>query len=82
MGEATQFNFSHRELLDLLIKAQDVHEGLWTLVVNFGLGAGNVGPNPNELNPAAIATVLSVAIQRTTENTNLTIDAATSNPKS
>jgi hypothetical protein len=82
MAEATQYTFSHQELLKVLVKHQGLHEGVWQLLVNFGFQAGNLGPNANELNPGAMIVIGGVGLQRTTEKTNLTIDAAEANPAS
>lgn len=82
MAEATQFTFSHREVVEALIKKQDIHEGLWALYVEFGLGAGNVGPDENALNPAAIVAVGKIGLLKAETPSNLTVDAAIANPKS
>ena len=81
MAEATQYAFSHKELVTMLVKHQHLHEGIWQLQFNFGFGAANIGPSPADLNPAALVPVMSVGISKVTEETNLTIDAAKVNPK-
>ena len=80
MAEATQYVFNHRELVTVLLKHQCIHEGTWQLLVNFGFAAVNVGPNPSELNPAAIIPVTGVGIQRATESNSLCVDASVVNP--
>jgi hypothetical protein len=81
MAEATQYTFTHQELIKLLIKEQGLHEGVWQLIVNFGFAGSNVGPSVNDLNPAAVVAVGGIGIQRATgERTNLTVDAAEVNP--
>jgi hypothetical protein len=82
MAEASQIMFSHKEVVEALIKKQDLHEGIWALAINFGWQATNMGPTETSLNPAAIAAVLSIGIQRSDKETNLTVDAAKLNPKS
>lgn len=80
MAEATQFAFSHQEVVEALIKKQGLHEGLWGLYVEFGLAAANVGPDSNAINPAAVVAVSKVGIIKTDKPTNLTVDAAKVNP--
>lgn len=81
--EPTQYMFKHRELLELLIKAQSLHEGLWQLTVTFGFSVANIGPNPDEINPAGVAALMSVGLQRveTVGVPTLTLDAARVNPR-
>lgn len=80
MAEVELYTFSHSEVVEALIKKQDLHEGLWHLHIEFGIAAANAGPDSNALNPVAIVPVVKIGIQRTTEKTNLTADAAEVNP--
>src|SRR5690606_35801655 len=53
MPEASQYTFSHKELLALLVKAAGLHEGKWMLLVTFGFTAGNfAGPDCNHSVPS------------------------------
>ena len=52
MAETTQISFKHKEVVEALLKHHNVHEGVWSLFVRFGLGAANVGVTPEELMPA------------------------------
>lgn len=83
MAEPTEFEFSHRDVAEALIKAQGIHEGKWMLVAKFGFGAGNIGNSPDAsvLNPSAIVSLLSLGIKKTDETNSLTVDAAEVNPK-
>ena len=82
MAESTQFMFSHKEVVTELLKSQDIHEGIWMLVINFGFGAAAIGQSENstELNPSAIIPVLRIGIQLTEELNSLSVDAAKVNP--
>jgi hypothetical protein len=82
MPETSQLIFSFKEIVIALIKAQDLHEGIWGLFVNFGLNAQNVGPNENELRPSAMIPILNLGLQKFDKETNLSVDAAKVNPKS
>jgi hypothetical protein len=81
MPEVNQYVFSHRELLELLVRKADVQEGRWVLLANFGFSAGNFGPSPNQMAPGAIVAVTQMGIQRAQPDTpeEMTIDAAAIN---
>jgi hypothetical protein len=86
MSNATQYKLKHKELVELLIKANGVHEGRWMLNVDFGMAPGNFGPSENEISPGIMVAVQSVGIQRDTNPASpltdaLVVDAAVVNPK-
>jgi hypothetical protein len=64
MPEVNNIYFSHKELLELLIKKADLHQGKWMLAANFGFSAANFGPSPEQLSPGAIVALLGVGITR------------------
>jgi hypothetical protein len=91
MADVTQYTFKHQEVVTALIKQQGINEGLWGLTISFGFAALNIGPmeasspgaglSPKgDLNPGAVSIVTSVGLQRATEESNLTVNAATVNP--
>ena len=43
MAEVTQYSFSWREVTELLIKKQDLHDGEWIAIVEYGIAAGMFG---------------------------------------
>jgi len=81
MPQATQIVFKHRELVEMLIKSQEIHDGIWGLFVRFGIGATNLGPSDAELQPAAIVPILEIGLQKFEKETNISVDAAKVNPK-
>jgi hypothetical protein len=81
MAEITQMAFKHVEIVEMLIKKQQIHEGIWGLFIKFGIAASNVGATEAELNPAAIIPVLEIGLQKFEKETNLSLDAAKVNPK-
>ena len=81
MAEVSQLTFTHKEVVTALLKEQGIHEGIWQLIVNFSLGAAFVGPTDGEMNPAAIAMVNQVGIQKTDKVTHVSVDAAEVNPR-
>jgi hypothetical protein len=84
MPVTNQYTWSHKELVALLVKAAGIHEGRWYLMMNFALGAGNVGPSEDAVSPAAIIGITNVGIQRELPDqkapASLVVDAAEVNP--
>jgi len=80
MAEVEKYVFSHAEVVEALIKQQDLHEGKWMLHIEFGIAAVNAGPGPTELEPAAIVPIHKIGLRRSDEDTNLTVDASAVNP--
>ena len=80
MPEINTLSFSHKEVAEAIIKYQNIHEGIWGIYIEFGIGAANVGPGPSDVLPSAIVPVLKIGIQRFPEPNNLTVDAAVVNP--
>jgi hypothetical protein len=73
-----------RELTELIIKASGVHEGRWTLTVNFGMAPGNFGPTIDDVSPGMLVAVQGIGIQRESPEApgppELTVDASAVNP--
>ena len=81
MAEPGQFLFSFKELAEILVKRQGLHEGIWGVFVKFGMQATNIGPNDSELRPAVIVPILEFGLQKFDKENNLSVDAAKVNPK-
>ena len=84
MPEASQYMFTHKELVELMVKKAGVHEGKWILSVTFGFGAVNGGPTPEQVMPTGVVGVQSIGIQKAQSDSPepLTVDAAVVNPAS
>ena len=82
MADPTQYVFSYSEIVEALIKKQDLHEGLWAIYMEFGITAANAGPTPEQAVPTAIVPVVKVGLQRVDADKKLpgTLDAALVNP--
>lgn len=83
MPEINQLFFQHKEVVELLIKKADLHEGKWVLSANFGFSAGNFGASPEQLAPGAIVAVLGIGLTRAAPETpeQIQVDAAVVNPR-
>ncbi|WP_369723304.1 hypothetical protein AB8Z38_04525 [Bradyrhizobium sp. LLZ17] len=82
MAEVNSITVQQKELVELLIKNAGVHEGKWMLLVNFGFGAMNGGPSPDQMMPTAVVALQSIGIQRAEEGAppSMVVDAAQVNP--
>ena len=81
MVQPKEIVFTYQEIVECLLKKQNIHEGLWGLRIGFGLGASNVSMgNEDAYVPAAIVPVTEIGIQRFEKPSNLTVDAASVNP--
>ena len=81
MAEAKLIGYTFKELAELLVRDRGITQGHWGVYVKFGLQAGNVGPTPTDIMPAAVVPILELGIQRFDEPNALTIDAAKLEPK-
>jgi hypothetical protein len=82
MPTASQYQLTHQELTEAIIKAVGVHEGKWQLMVTFGFGALNTGPSETEVMPGGLVAVQKVGIAQATPESPaaLVVDAAEVNP--
>jgi hypothetical protein len=84
MTHSIEHSFSHEELLAILLKSADIHEGLWMLSINFGLSATNMSNSNNgeeNLRPCVMAFVENFGLMRVERALKgLTLDAAIANP--
>ena len=83
MAEPTQFVFSHKELVEILIRHQGLREGIWA--AQFQLGMGNMQvPSPaggSDTLPAVVVTIMGVGLQKAEKEGPSALDAAKVNPK-
>jgi|GEM_PF-1696232 len=83
MTEKTKFEFTNKELVALMLKAQNIHEGNWALSANLAFSAMNIGqlPNGSDASPAGVVAVVGLAIERVSEQLPFSVNAAEANPK-
>jgi hypothetical protein len=80
MPELSALEFSHKEVVTALLKAQGINTGIWGLHVRFALKAANIGGSDADLLPAALVPILAIGIQKVDKLNNLAVDAAVVNP--
>lgn len=87
MAEIKTLTLSHKEVVEALIKFQDIHEGIWQLYIEFGIAAANVGvgkdqAGKDQASPAAIVPVQKIGLHKVDEENPLSLDASKVNPAS
>ena len=78
------FFYDHKEVVENLIKAQGLHEGLWRLILDLGLSATNVNvlqDGNTTLTPTGMVLIQRIGIVEASELNDLTVDAAVCNPR-
>lgn len=81
--ETIHYKFSLTELAQALVVKQNLHEGLWGLAIQFGLGAGNIQAHddPTKFVPAAFLPIVGIGLQNFPKYVKgITVDAAEVNP--
>jgi hypothetical protein len=83
MPEPTEIMFSHKELVALMLKKQDIHEGIWMLSIRFGMQATNFGTagDGSDILPTALVPITGIGIHRTDKLNSIAVDASSVNPK-
>lgn len=73
---------SLREITEVLIKHQGLHDGSYNLLIEFQIGVGAVGPVPESVLPGAMVGVSRIGLSKTDPDKNNihTVDAAEVNP--
>jgi hypothetical protein len=81
MAELGQISFSHREVVEALLKKHGIHNGIWGIFIKFGIKGANFGASPSDVLPTAIVPILEIGLQRFKEENNIAVDAAKVNPE-
>jgi hypothetical protein len=72
-----EYTLSHQEVVKAIIIDQDIHEGLWTLNVNFNVETSHA---PRVPNPSLTVIVKGIGIMRALLTDPFAVDAALINP--
>jgi len=84
MAENKQlYVFSHAEVVEALIKKQNLNDGIWALYVEFGIAAINAqNPTTGDISPAAVVPIAKLGLQKAATISPIAVDAALVNPAS
>ena len=76
MPEAGQIIFTHKEVVEALLRRHGISDGIWALYVKFGIKGLNVGESNASLNPAAVIPILQIGLQKGDKGeSNISVDA-------
>lgn len=71
----------HSDLLALLIRHFDLHEGLFVLSVDFQVAVGAIGPTPDDMLPGMMVGVAGIGVEAVDLPGPNTLDASECNPR-
>lgn len=74
-------SISIEELITILIKHKNIHEGLFGLAVQFEVAVGGVGPSPESIYPGAMIGVSGFGLGKAESPGPRIVDASEVNPK-
>lgn len=80
MSQPRQILLDTKDVTRTLIGYLGIHEGHFTLAVEFAFTAGNVGPSTDATMPGAIIGLSKIGIVETEQPGPNTVDAAEVNP--
>jgi hypothetical protein len=72
--------YSIKEIVEQIIMAKGIHEGLYDFAIEFAMAVGNVGPSEGIALPGAILGVAKVGIIKVGAEGPHTVDASIVNP--
>lgn len=81
MADNKQFMYSHQDLAKILIKESGIHEGTWSVAIEFKMAATMVGEDAESVLPSGVVGVSRIGIQETSSENVLAVDAAVVNPR-
>ena len=74
---SNEYTLSHQDVVKAVIIHQDIHEGFWTLNINFDVAAGH---GPQVADPCLAVTIKGIGIMRASPADPFAIDASLVNP--
>jgi hypothetical protein len=80
MPEIETITLTYKEVVEALVKYQNLHEGIWQLYIEFGIAAANVATGPYQASPSAIVPVSKIGLHRVNQENSLAVDASKVNP--
>ncbi len=80
MSTPTQIGFTHKEVVEALLRHEGITEGIWGMIIKFGIKGANVGASDSDVMPSAIVPVLEIGLEKRDAENNLSVDAAKLSP--
>ncbi len=77
MAEATQIEYSLREVAELIVRDRGIKEGHWMIWLKFAHTAANISlENKDDINPVVMSRVMALGIQRVDLPSRISVDAS------
>lgn len=80
MPEIQVITLNHRELVEAMIRYQNLHEGIWQLHIEFGIGGANVITGDGNIVPTALVPVNKMGLTKVDKEGPIALDASKINP--
>ncbi len=83
MTEKTEFDYTNKELVVMVLKDKKIHEGNWALAAQLAFSAMNIGqlPDGSDASPAGVVAITGIRIELVPEPVPFSVNAAEANPK-
>lgn len=78
-NQLKKYYLDFREIAETIMKRENIHEGIWSIFVEFNYAATNLN-SPSGTFPSFITAVKSVGIFPAQEENNIAFDASKLNP--
>lgn len=62
MSRATQFKLQNTDVIKLILKENNIRNGRWTVMFDFGIGPGSFGPEPGKIFPGLMVGIQGIGI--------------------
>lgn len=73
--QSRSFKFNYKEVVEALIKAKGIEEGIWSLGFQIMQKATTLNQNGQDI-PVALNMIIAVTLSRVAEENNLSVDAS------
>lgn len=84
MADPKRVVLPYKDLVEMMIKRNNLHEGLWGLFARFGLNVANAPveyDDATQVRPVAIVPLIEIGLQEYKQLNDLSLDAAVVNPR-
>jgi hypothetical protein len=83
MADVTRIEFTNKELLIMMLKKQEIHEGNWVIQAKLSFAAMNMGTTSDgtDTMPAGAVAVSGMGLELVPEPLPFSVNAAEVNPK-
>lgn len=75
------YNLDHKEMVEVLIKHLNLHDGIWQLNLEFGIAATNVQTGEDQVFPAALVPVNRIGLAQVEKESPIALNATVVNPE-